>query len=49
MWEKRPMAEARRTVRKPPITVRWVDVNKADDESCKIPMETWLVAFSMPI
>ena len=31
VWEKRPMAEARRITGKPPITVRWVDVNKGDN------------------
>ena len=31
VWEKRPMAEARRVTGKPPITVRWVDVNKGDN------------------
>ena len=31
VWEKRPIAEARRVTGKPPITVRWVDVNKGDN------------------
>ena len=31
VWEKRPIAEARRVSGKPPITVRWVDVNKGDN------------------
>ena len=30
VWEKRPMSEARRMIGKPPIIVRWVDVNKGD-------------------
>ena len=31
VWTKRPLDEARRKTGKPPITVRWVDVNKGDD------------------
>ena len=31
VWEKRMMGEARRVTGKPPITVRWVDVNKGDN------------------
>ena len=31
VWTKRPMNEVRRKTGKPPITVRWVDVNKGDD------------------
>ena len=31
VWEKKPMSEARRVTGKPPITVRWVDVNKGDN------------------
>ena len=31
VWEKRPIGEARRVTGKPPITVRWVDVNKGDN------------------
>ena len=31
VWDKRPIAEARRVTGKPPITVRWVDVNKGDN------------------
>ena len=31
VWEKRPIAEARRVTGKPPVTVRWVDVNKGDN------------------
>ena len=27
VWEKRPIGEARRVTGKPPITVRWVNVN----------------------
>ena len=30
-WEKRMMREVRRVTGKPPITVRWVDVNKGDN------------------
>ncbi len=30
-WELRPFEEARRRQGKPPISVRWVDVNKGDD------------------
>ena len=32
VWEKRAMGEARRVTGRPPITVRWVDVNKGDNE-----------------
>ena len=31
VWEKVPLSEARRVTGRPAITVRWVDVNKADD------------------
>ena len=31
VWEKRIMGEVRRVTGKPPITVRWVDVNKGDN------------------
>ena len=31
MWELKPRSEARQRQGKPPITVRWVDVNKGDD------------------
>ena len=31
VWEKRPIAEARRVTGKPPISVRWVAVNKGDN------------------
>ena len=31
VWTLRPIAEARKATGKPPITVRWVDVNKGDD------------------
>ena len=31
VWEKKPMSEARRVTGKPPVTVRWVDVNKGDN------------------
>ena len=31
VWEKRPIAEARRVTGKPPISLRWVDVNKGDN------------------
>ena len=33
VWEKCPISEAKRVTSRPPITVRWVDVNKADDVS----------------
>ena len=32
VWQKRAFEEARRRTGKPPITVRWVDVNKEDDK-----------------
>ena len=32
VWEKRAFGEARRVTGRPPITVRWVDVNKGDNE-----------------
>ena len=32
VWKRVPIAEAHRTNGRPPITVRWVDVNKGDDE-----------------
>ena len=31
VWAKRPRGEARRKTGRPPISVRWVDVNKGDD------------------
>ena len=31
VWQKRPHGESRRVTGRPPITVRWVDVNKGDD------------------
>ena len=31
VWELRPVSECRRATGKPPVTVRWVDVNKGDD------------------
>ena len=31
VWELRPINECRRITGKPPVTVRWVDVNKGDD------------------
>ena len=31
VWVKRPRPEAKRVTGKPPISVRWVDVNKGDD------------------
>ena len=31
VWQKRPHGEAKRVTGRPPITVRWVDVNKGDD------------------
>ena len=33
VWVKVPRSEARRVTGRPPITVRWVDVNKGDDIS----------------
>ena len=33
VWKKRPVAEARERTGKPPITVKWVDVNKGDEDS----------------
>ncbi len=35
VWEKVPRAEALRRQGKPPITVKWVDVNEGDDEHPK--------------
>ena len=32
VWTKRPYAEAKRVTGKPPISVRWVDTNKGDNE-----------------
>ena len=31
VWTKRPIEEARKMMQKPPISVKWVDVNKGDD------------------
>ena len=31
VWEVRSIEESRRHTGKPPVTVRWVDVNKGDD------------------
>ena len=31
VWELRPIEECRRHAGKPPVTVRWVDVNKGDE------------------
>ena len=36
VWTKRAIDEARRRTGKPPITVRWVDVNKGDDTNPNI-------------
>ena len=36
VWTKRSVDEARRKTGKPPITVRWVDVNKGDDTNPNI-------------
>ena len=33
VWIKRPMGRARAVNGRPPITVRWVDVNKGDESS----------------
>ena len=32
VWEIRPISEARRRMGRPPISVRWVETNKGDDE-----------------
>ena len=32
VWRKAPRAEALRRQGKPPITVKWIDVNKGDDD-----------------
>ena len=32
VWTKRPYEEARRVTGKPPISVRWVETNKGDNE-----------------
>ena len=36
VWEKRPVAEAKRRMGRPPISVRWVDVNKGDNQTPNI-------------
>ena len=36
VWEKRALGEARRVTGKPPVTVRWVDVNKGDNQNPNI-------------
>ena len=36
VWEKRPVAEAKRRMGRPPISVRWVDVNKGDNQNPNI-------------
>ena len=33
VWKKVPKSRARETTGKPPITTRWVDVNKGDEEN----------------
>ena len=33
VWVKRPREEALKMTGKPPITVKWVDVDKGDDEN----------------
>ena len=33
VWRKRPREEAMRVQGKPPISCKWVDVNKGDDAS----------------
>ena len=35
VWKKAPREEALRRQGKPPITVKWVDINKGDDEHPK--------------
>ena len=32
VWLKEPLANAKRITGRPPITVRWVDTNKGDEE-----------------
>ena len=36
VWDKRMIGEARRVTGKPPITVRWVDVNNGDNANPNI-------------
>ena len=36
VWEVRSIEECRRHTGKPPVTVRWVDVNKGDDVNSNI-------------
>ena len=36
VWELKPIDERRKRTGKPPVTVRWVDVNKGDDVSPNI-------------
>ena len=36
VWKVRPIEEARKRTGKPPVTVRWVDVNKEDDLNLNI-------------
>ena len=36
VWEKKAVGEARRVTGRPPITVRWVDVNKGDNQNPNI-------------
>ena len=36
VWEKRAFSEARKVTGRPPITVRWVDVNKGDNQNPNI-------------
>ena len=33
VWDKKPIEEARKRMGKAPISVKWVDVNKGDDEN----------------
>jgi hypothetical protein len=35
VWIKKPRGEATRRTGRPPISVRWVDVNKGDDQNPK--------------
>jgi len=36
VWSLRAFEESRRRTGKPPVTVRWVDVNKGDDQNSNI-------------
>jgi len=36
VWKRVPISESHRVMGRPPVTVRWVDVNKGDDENPEI-------------